>query len=152
MSKKVLFKVIKINEDWTYQCEEVETGEVVNLKKSYKLKETKLEVGKKYHFLVNENWINVIEPYASEEPLEEIDMTEPEPEPVKTVSKSKSETNLPFEVPDLSNPHDRQAFGLMKGNANATAATLLQGKPVDMDEFFRIRNELIKNDLENFWR
>ncbi len=61
--KKIKFKVIKselINNKPVFECEEVETGEKVLLKKNPKL-ETKLSYGKQYFFIINENWINYAE-------------------------------------------------------------------------------------------
>lgn len=64
--KKVLIRVIKselVNGKPCYQCEEVESDQKVLLKKSPKLKDVTLHNNTKYFMIVNENWINHVDPF-----------------------------------------------------------------------------------------
>lgn len=66
---KILIKILKVemvNNKPTFECEEVETSKKVLLKKNPKL-ETTLSIGKKYWAVINQNWINIADPFEAKE-------------------------------------------------------------------------------------
>lgn len=144
---KVLFKVLRhelVNGKCVYECEEKESGEKVLLKKNPKIKDQPLSDGKEYFLVVNENWINQIEPLQPE--------TEDVKEKSRQASVPKKETVAPFDM-----KQHMITWGACQHDATELVAAKYSNKDmVDSDtvleEVRNFRDKLYEDFMEKFYK
>ena len=159
-NKKTLINVVKseiVKGKAVFECEEVETGQTVLLKKNPKL-DTKLSYGKKYWMRINENWINYVEPFEETEPLEP--KTNNSEEKYSELVKNKAQR------PNTAHNPENKTLGLMqeekqniilaqscmKNAVDLYGLLHKKDEPIDYDKLFEIHRGVFTYMKEEGYR
>ena len=154
MVDKVLLKYV-MKDGYDFVFEEIENNSNEVILKIYKEKDfySKIEVGEIGYGLFNGNWLNEWQNVQdSERDTKLIKKVSPAPPSKKDIEETNAELEgiwkLIEKLESQLSPLEMGPLGMVRGNANTCAATILAGSTFDRDKWDKVRNGLYVSSLQ----